>query len=203
MPAAGHHEEARIDRARIQGFLVAVEERLAGPATMLLVGESSLVLEGWREWTDRIVYAASPADAVAISGAVALAVEGSRCEVEREHPGDVVPLPPGFEGRARPADAWRAEPTPGGERLRVLHFDPVSVAFRLVARGDEPDYHVVLGMLEQGWLRFPEMDGLLAEVLPRFSRQTIQQDPAEFRRKYKGLRQMWGARSAPASQPPR
>jgi len=198
MPPAGHHGEARIDRARIQGFLVAVEERLAGPATVLLVGESSLVLEGWRDWTDRIVYAASPAEAVAISGAVALAVEGSDLVVDREHPADVVPLPPGSEERTRPARSWRAEPPPDGERLRVLHFDPVSVAFRLVARGDEPDYHVVLAMLEQGWLTFPEMDGLLAELLPRFSRQTIQQDPAEFRRKYKGLRQMWGARSAPA-----
>jgi hypothetical protein len=203
MPPAGHHGEARIDRARIQGFLVAVEERLAGPATLLLVGECSLVLEGWREWTDRIVYAASPVDVVAISGAVALAVEGSGCEVEHEHPGEVVPLPPGFEERARPTGAWRPGPPPGEERLRVVHFDPVSVAFRLVARGDEPDYHVVLAMLEQGWLTFPEMDDRLAELLPRFSRQTIQQDPAEFRRKYKGLRQMWGARSAPASHAPR
>jgi hypothetical protein len=37
------------------------------------------------------------------------------------------------------------------------------------------------------------MDRLLEDVLPRFTRETIAQDPAEFRRKYRGLCQMWRA----------
>jgi hypothetical protein len=37
------------------------------------------------------------------------------------------------------------------------------------------------------------MDGLLDDVLPRFTQETIAQDPAEFRRKYRGLKQMWRA----------
>jgi hypothetical protein len=73
----------------------------------------------------------------------------------------------------------------------VYHFDPYSVAFRFIARGDEPDYHLVLSFLEHGWIRMDEMDALLSGLLPRFSFETIQQDPAEFRRRYKGLRQMW------------
>jgi len=47
--------------------------------------------------------------------------------------------------------------------------------------------------LQQNWITEEEMDALLAELLPKFSMETIQQDPAEFRRKYKGLKQMWRA----------
>lgn len=61
--------------------------------------------------------------------------ESALVEIEREPPADVLPLPSGFEGRARAADDWRVPPSaPSGPRLEVLHFDPVSVAFRLVAR---------------------------------------------------------------------
>jgi hypothetical protein len=38
-----------------------------------------------------------------------------------------------------------------------------------------------------------EMDRLLEGTLPRFTHETIAQDPAEFRRKYRGLYQMWRA----------
>jgi hypothetical protein len=41
------------------------------------------------------------------------------------------------------------------------------------------------------------MDALLDELLPRFTRETIAQDPAEFRRKYRGLLQMWRAEAGP------
>jgi hypothetical protein len=53
-----------------------------------------------------------------------------------------------------------------------------------------PDYHLVLTFLDHGWLTLEEMESRLTALLPRFSMQTIQQDPAEFRRKYKGLLQM-------------
>jgi hypothetical protein len=32
---------------------------------------------------------------------------------------------------------------------------------------------------------------LLSGLLPQFNKETIAQDPAEFRRKYRGLLQMW------------
>jgi hypothetical protein len=64
------------------------------------------------------------------------------------------------------------------------------VAFRFIARGDEPDYHLVLTYVEHGWITLEEMKARLAALLPRFTAETIQQDPAEFRRKYKGLLQM-------------
>jgi hypothetical protein len=88
---------------------------------------------------------------------------------------------------------------PSSAALEVLGFDPVSVAVRLVARGDEPDYRTVLALLRHGWLTMGDLESALAEVLPRFSEERIQQDPAEFRRKFKGLQQMWRASSAPAA----
>jgi hypothetical protein len=65
------------------------------------------------------------------------------------------------------------------------------VAFRCLARGDDPDYRTVLRYLRHGWMTLEEMDALLEETLPRFTRETLAQDPAEFRRKYRGLCQMW------------
>jgi hypothetical protein len=103
-------------------------------------------------------------------------------EVLDEYPGDLIPLPEGYEHRSRPVA------TIG--RLEVRHFDPYSAAFRFLARGDEPDYHLVLAYLKHGWIEMDEMNLLLAQLLPHFSMDTIQQDPAEFRRKYKGLLQM-------------
>ena len=62
-----------------------------------------------------------------------------------------------------------------------------------MARGDEPDYHLVLTYLEHGWMTVEEMQERLSALLPRLTAETIQQDPAELRRKYKGLLQMWEA----------
>jgi hypothetical protein len=191
--------DGRIGRERLVELLLAAEAHLSRPATVCLVGEASLVLEEWREWTDRVVWAAEPVDGPALEPAFAAAAAERGVEVLREHPGDVVPLPAGFAEGARPASEWRppgSRAASAGPWLRVLHFDPCSVALRLIARGDEPDYHVVLALLEHGLLSLDDVDRELAVLLPRFSSRTIQQDPAEFRRKYKGLRQMWRARSA-------
>jgi hypothetical protein len=64
------------------------------------------------------------------------------------------------------------------------------VVLRLVARGDEPDYVISLEYLRRGWAELARLETLLADVLPRFTNATLAQDPAEFRRKFKGLRQL-------------
>jgi len=46
-----------------------------------------------------------------------------------------------------------------------------------------------------------ELEHALAEILPRFSADRLRQDPAEFRRKFKGLRQMWRALPARSADP--
>ncbi|MDO8677317.1 MAG: hypothetical protein Q7R30_01965 [Acidobacteriota bacterium] len=134
-----------------------------------------------------------------------------------ESPADVIPLPVGWEERSRPAmigpggtgnalepgvPAARTlrggveEPgVPAARTLRggveIRHFDPYSVVLRLIARGDEPDYVAALQYVLHEWVEPARLEGLLAEVVPRLTNQTLAQDPAEFRRKFKGLRQLY------------
>ncbi len=179
-----------IDQDTLRAFVRCLAETFDRPATLYLVGETSLVFEGWLRWTDEILYCADveAAHRPAFDAAVEQVAEDLGAAVFAEDPGDLIPLPEGHAARHRPADTAFLNGSAG--RLRVLHFDPYSVAFRHIARGDETDYHLVLAYRENGWLTLEEMDRLLEELLPRFSMETIAQDPAEFRRKYKGLGQM-------------
>lgn len=170
----------------IASFLERVDTAFARPGRLYLIGETTQVAEGWRPWTDELECSAdvAPDDRAAFDAAVHQAAQAMGIAVWQESPADVIPLPNGYEARAR-----RVEDAPC-THLEVYHFDPYSVAFRFIARGDEPDYHLVLAYLKHGWITLSTMESLLQELLPRFSMTTIQQDPAEFRRKYKGLLQM-------------
>ena len=147
------------------------------------------MFEGWRPWSPRIDFTAEVASKIAGPSPGWLRVSRIRSASPRfdEWPGDVIPLPEGYQERARGA----AGAVP--RHLALYHFDPYSVAFRFIARGDEPDYHLVLTVPEHGWISVEEMHDRLAALLPKLTAETIQQDPAEFRRKYKGLLQMWEA----------
>jgi hypothetical protein len=108
-------------------------------------------------------------------------------DVVWQSPADVIPLPKGWEERSRPAMAAGDS----GSALEVRHFDPYSVVLRLIARGDEPDYVAALEYVLHGWVEPARLESLLAEVVPRMTNETLAQDPAEFRRKFKGLRQLY------------
>jgi hypothetical protein len=183
-----------LTRKALLEFLRAVEAKLDAPARLYLVGESSLVLEGWREWTDRVVYTVEPGGAEGLERGLAAAAAELGVEHLNESPAQVIPLQSGHLGRARPVEAsdWDLR-----HRLQLYHYDPYGTAIRLIARGDEPDYRVVLEYLQRGWIDLDELDRLVADSLPGFSAETLAQDPAEFRRKYKGLRQMWLAATGP------
>ncbi len=178
---------ADVDRATIETFLTRLGAEFSRPGRLYLIGETTQVYEGWRERTPRLVFAveAAPEDRLAFDEILRQLLAQMGIEAFEEAPGDVIPLPAGHAARARSAGRFGA--------LEVYHFDPYSVAFRLIARGDEPDYHAILAFLRHGWLTVAEMNALLADILPRFTDETIQQDPAEFRRKFKGLLQMWRA----------
>jgi hypothetical protein len=177
-----------VDRAILIEFLTKLGAVLAQSnyerrTCVYLVGETTQVFEGWREWVERLEFALEEREVLA--EAIDRVQAQLKIEVREESPGDVIPLPMGYEARARSAGQFGA--------LKVYHFDPYSVAFRLIARGDELDYHTILTFLRHGWLDVDEMNTLLADLLPQFTSETIQQDPAEFRRKLKGLLQMWHA----------
>jgi hypothetical protein len=183
-----------VTRDKLIDFIHRLDDAFARPGSLYLIGETSQVFEGWREWTTQIEFTAvvAPADQERFSHAVVELKGQFGVAVFDEFPGDVIPLPEGYDQRAHPASSA----SHATRHLSLYHFDPYSVAFRFVARGDEPDYHLVLVYVERGWLTVEEMDARLADLLPRFSMRTIQQDPAEFRRKYDGLLQM--LRAVPA-----
>jgi len=168
-----------IGRAELVARLRDLRSALGRPGRLYLVGRTGQLLESW---CDRV---RSLEVALDVGSADRAAAAAARCGFVYEAPGDVIPLPRGHEGRSRPV----ADPP----HLGLFHFDPYSVTFRALARGDEDDYRTGLAFLRHGWVTVAEMDELLGELLPRFTRETIAQDPAEFRRKYRGLLQMWRA----------
>jgi hypothetical protein len=161
--------------------LVTAAPDVPAGAMVWLVGDTGQLWEGWLDLVPVLHLAA---DDPAARSALAAASDQLGLALVVESPAEVIPLPDGSGARHRPV----AGPVRG-----LWHFDPYSAAFRCLARGDEPDYRTVLRYLRHGWMTVEAMDGLLDDVLPRFTQDTIAQDPAEFRRKYRGLKQMWRA----------
>ncbi len=180
-----------VDTGTLEALLADLAARSAGAGTVYLVGATSQLREGWCGRVPQVELAAAAApDADRLASAARDAAAAAGVELVWESPADVIPLPDGWETRVRLTDLeW---PT-GDGTFTVAHFDPYSVALRLITRGDASDYAVTLRYLEHGWLTLERLDAVVAEVLPRFTGAAIGQDPAEFRRKYKGLRQMWRA----------
>lgn len=171
-----------VTRPVLQDFLLRLSRAYDEPGVIYLIGETSQVYESWRSWTSKLESAPevpSPERFASAQDAVAAEMD---VRVINEYPGDLIPLPDGYEQRSRAVSSVG--------KLKIRHFDPYATAFRFIARGDEPDYHLVLAYVKHGWIDLEEMDARLESLLPRFTMETIQQDPAEFRRKYKGLMQM-------------
>ena len=167
---------------------------------LYLVSRTSHLAEGWCDRVPAIELAGKPE----LGDAVREAARALGVDVVWESPADVIPLPAGWEERslatvalaevealakvARPA---MIGPSGSGNTLELRHFDPYSVVLRLIARGDEPDYVAALEYVLHGWVDPARLESLLGEVVPRMTNETLAQDPAEFRRKFKGLRQLY------------
>jgi hypothetical protein len=183
-----------ITRDTLVQFITRLDAAFGRPGRLFLIGESTHVYEGWRAWTRQIEFTAEVS--LDARGQFSRIVAALRADlgipIFDESPADVIPLPDGFADRARPVRGPSAHGSPARPvtHLTLHHFDPYSVCFRYIARGDEPDYHLVLTYVEHGWVTLDELNERLEALLPRFTCETIQQDSAEFRRKYKGLMQM-------------
>ncbi len=176
----------------ITSLLDSVRTAFRHPGDLFLVGESSLVLECLGDYCNEVILACEveAADYPELCDAVDSAAQEAGLTVFIEHPADVIPLPAGAPGRSRVVTGLEDEQA---RPLRIRHFDPYSVAIRFIARGDEPDYNLALSLLDSGWIKMDEFERKIQDLLPRFSYETIQQDPAEFRRKLKGLVQMYNS----------
>lgn len=176
-----------VDRDTMIDFIARLQVSFPFQGNLYLVGESILVFEGWSDVSRCLEFTTEidPRHLERFLQIVRVLSEEMDIAVIEESPADLIPLPKGYKERARLAAG--AAPAP----LTIYYFDPYSVAFRLITRGDEPDYFAVLAFLAQGWISIETMNGLLSGLLPQFNKETISQDPAEFRRKYRGLLQMW------------
>ena len=186
-----------INRARVIDFFTAVDRAFARETNqsgkIFLVGETTQLIEGWQRWNTQVDFFAVIDSSVqdAFDSALASVSSDAGVRAVNEFPGDVVPLPEGFEERVRSLSdpSWCRD-----LRLTIQHFDPYSVCYRFIMRGSETDYDLVLRFLEHSWISESELDSRLEKLLPELTFETIQQDPAELRRRYAGLKQMWTAR---------
>ena len=174
-------------RAELNTLLAAVRRGVTAPARLYLVSRTSHLAEGWRERVP-VLELAGETGAAELGEVVREAGRALGLDLVWESPADVIPLPADWEERSRPVLAGQ---TSAGSALEIRHFDPYSVVLRLVARGDEPDYVTALEYVLHKWVEPARLEGLLGEVVPRLTNQTLAQDPAEFRRKFKGLRQLY------------
>ena len=173
--------------AELTTLVAAVRRSVAAPARLYLVSRTSHLAEGW---CDRVpaFELAGDAGSADLGEAVREAGRALGVDLVWESPADVIPLPVGWEERSRPAMIGQGGT---GNALELRHFDPYSVVLRLIARGDEPDYVAALEYVLHKWVEPARLEGLLGEVVPRMTNETLAQDPAEFRRKFKGLRQLY------------
>lgn len=179
-----------INRATLLKFITHLEKSTTEKRDLYIIGQTTRLMEGWVNFIEEIEFAADVSDQnrPVLESRIQDFKSKYQIRIVEESPAEVIPLPEGYPSRRREV---LMEDFPQNGKLRIYHFDPYSVAFRYIARGDEQDYHLVLDFLEHGWITEETMSAMLDKLLPRFSFQTIQQDPAEFRRRYKGLMQMW------------
>ncbi len=173
--------------ADLDTLIAAVRQRTSAAARLYLVSRTSHLAEGWCDRVPELEFAGE-AGSAELGEAVREAAKTLGVHLVWESPADVIPLPAGFEERSRQATIAQGG---SGNPLDIRHFDPYSVVLRLVARGDEPDYVAALEYVLHQWVEPARLESLLSEVVPRMTNQTLAQDPAEFRRKFKGLRQLY------------
>jgi hypothetical protein len=191
-----------VSHQTITEFFDELVKSFSQPGNVYLTGESSLVYQRWQRWADRLEYCADVDDSHQqdFQRVVQNFMDKSGIAMLNESPEQVIPLPDGYKERA----LMITLPQKNGNMLtslRFFHFDPYSISFRFIARGDETDYKMVINFLKNGWINLDKMGSLIEDLLPAFSFDTIQQDPAEFRRKYKGLLQMWDSYNVSNERP--
>ena len=131
-----------VTRSTLVDFFCRLDATFAKPGRVYLIGETTQVFEEWRTWTTQIEFTAEVAsrDQADFSRTALDLSEQLSVMVLDESPADLIPLPEGYETRGRPL---RECEDFAPKHLALHHFDPYSVAIRFIARGDEPDYHIV------------------------------------------------------------
>jgi hypothetical protein len=174
-----------VDRQRILHFLHHLGQRFRRPGRVYLVGGTTLVFEGFRTQTLDVdlTFEVAQQD----HGEFIRAVRGLKDElainVEEASPDDFIPLPEGYQDRAKFVGRFGS--------LDVYHFDVYSVALSKIERGRDADFADVLALLEAGWLDFETLKRFFVEILPQVGERSLKDDPQEFQRKFSYLEEAW------------
>lgn len=190
---------APVDRRALRALVDALRITVTQPGRLFLIGETSQLAEGWgsRPQVSQLLLTPGGDEGAreATTAAAQAAADRLGMRIVWESPEDVVPLPRGADQRHRMTEhTWDVD----GGIFEILHYDPYSVICRGIARGDEADYYTALAYLEHGWVTEARLVELFEGLIPRLRAESIAQDPAEFRRKLKGLLQMWRAKASAA-----
>ncbi|MXX24696.1 MAG: hypothetical protein F4Z82_04505 [Caldilineaceae bacterium SB0668_bin_21] len=155
------------------------------------MGGTTLVYEGLRQQTldIDISFEVDDRDHGAFIEAVRDLKERLALNIEEASPADFIPLPSGYRERSPFIGRYG--------QLEVFHFDLYSTALSKIERGTEGDLDDVLSLLRNGRMEFADLAGCFEEIMVRYATESIKQDPAEYRRKFDILTDMWLTGSSP------
>lgn len=174
-----------VDAGRIREFLRRLGQRFRHPATLHLVGGTTLVLDGYRASTldIDITYQVAPEHHAALVEAIRAIQRQLAINVEEASPGDFIPLPRGWEDRHEFLGRFG--------HIEVFHFDPYSTALSKIARGHEEDFHDVMALLRHERIEMDRLERAFREIEPRLPEWGLRLDPAEFAAKFARLQIEW------------
>lgn len=140
-----------------------------------LVGGATAVIEGWRDSTVDIDIALPPgAGADDILRALVPIKEALQLNVELASPADFVPVPSGWQERARSVAREGS--------VTFLHFDLYAQGLAKLERGHDRDLDDVREMLARGLIEPDRLSAFFDEIEPELFRFPAI-DPASFRRR--------------------
>ena len=184
----------QVDRQRIELFLQKIGRLFTRPGRIYLVGGTTMVYEGYRQYTLDIYISFEVADDdhSAFVSAVRELKETLALNIEEASPADFIPLPSGNKERSQFIGRYG--------QLDVFHYDLFSTALSKIERGIESDFEDVLLLLQSGRLVSSRLADCFEEIMTRYAEASLKQDPVEFRRKFAILKQMWHVRSSGCTQ---
>lgn len=150
-----------VDRQRIERFLRELGRAFRHPARLYLVGGTTLVYEQLRRTTMDIDFTVdvAPAHHGEFMRQLARLKDALAMNVEEASPADFIPLPSGWQERARYLGRFG--------QVEAFHFDPLSTALSKLARGFEEDVVDVRSLLQAGLITPEEVKNAAIQVASR------------------------------------
>ncbi len=161
----------RADAERVRAFMRAAGAAAAHEGICYLTGGATAVLVGWRSTTIDVDIGLEPEQDELLRELPRIKSE-LRVNVELASPGDFIPLPAEWEGRA--ISVAREG------KLLFAHFDPYSQALSKLERGHVHDLEDVKAMKRLGLVDANRLQQLFDEIEPELYRFPAI-DPPTFR----------------------